>query len=498
MFENLRRFSSNETVPALESLLESHPAKKYRWLVVLWMVGLFAGGMVVFGHFFSWGNFDMLYHDWAVITGPRLAFLQKAIQQGLPPLHISDAETFHFETVRYLAVADVSLSPQYLLLNWLSLPVFNLVNIWFLYTLGFGGLLLLRRKLSLSLISFSALFLLFNFNGNILAHFSVGHESFGGYFLFPGFAWLIFRLLAGDRSWRWTTMMSLLLFFIWLQGSFHQFVWLLILLAGIAICVKGTFWTIIKTGLVTFLVSACRLLPCILVYNSYRQSFINGYPSLVAVWVNLVSLPNSVNSPFFVNSGLGSGLGEWELTSFIGLVGALFLVYFGVYRGLLHRAAKHRELILPLGAAFLLTVGPMFEILRALPIPLVQGERVSARMFSLVLVFGLILAAEHFQAWLDERSKKLVYLTGCAIALALVGVELWQDLLIWEVSNRDQNFWIYFTPDKWFVNNNYGDTLYLALVVAGLAVSAVSILVLCFISWREYRREKIKLRYSAA
>ena len=495
---NLQRFQNEKFNPALESLLDSHPSKKYRWLGVLWLTGLFVGGLVLFGHFFSWGNFDMMYQDWSLVTGPRLEFLQKALQGGQLPLHISDAETFHFETVRYFAVADSFASPQYLLLKWMSLPTFSLVNIWLLYSLGFAGLLVLMRKLRLSLISFSALFLLFNFNGGILAHYSVGHTNWGGYFLLPWFAWLVFRLLEGDHSWRWTTLMSIVIFAVWLQGSYHHFVWMLILLMGIGIFIPRTFWTVIKTGLVTFLVCAFRLLPCIVGYSVYKMSFLNGYPSLFSIWDNLVNLPHSLDPVFYINSSLGEGLGEWELASFIGLIGGLFLVYFGLYRGLLHRQARYRALAGPLGILLLLSLGPVSKLLMALPIPLVQGERAATRIFGLVLAFGLILAAEGLQRWLDSTPQKLAYLTGCALALVFIGVELWQDSLIWRVSNRDPNFWIYFNPDKWFVNNNYSDKLYIGLIGAGLVISIVSIVVLCGLSWREYRRERISRRSPVA
>ena len=485
---HLEQFQTETINPALESLLESHPARKYRWLVVLWLAGLFVGGLLLFGHFFSWGNFDLMYADWSLITGPRLEFLQKALQGSQLPLNISDAETFHFETTRYLAVADSFASPQYLLLKWMSLPTFSLVNLWLLYTLGFAGLLVLWRKLRLSLISFSALFLLFNFNGSILAHYSVGHTVFGGYFLLPWFAWLVFRLLEGDHSWLWTTLMSILLLAIWLQGSYHYFVALLILLFSIGLFSPRTFWTVIKTGLITFLVCAFRLLPCILEYTRYKVSFINGYPSLFALWDNLVNLPHSLDSVFFINSGLGEGLGEWELASFIGLIGGLFLVYFGLFRGLLQRQGRYRALAGPLGLIVLLSLGPVFKLIMALPIPLVQGERVSSRMFGVVLVFGLILAAERLQRWLDSTPHKLVYLTGCGLALVITAVELWQDSMIWHVSNRDPNFWIYFNPDKWFVNNNYSDSLYIGLVAAGSAITLITLGVLCVVSWRESRR----------
>jgi hypothetical protein len=487
MISSLRRGLSENLNPAMESLLEGGLSRKYRWLAVLWLVGLYVLGIVGFGLFFDWGNFSMEYHDWAMITGPRLQFLRTVIREGQLPLHISDAETFHSATVRYLAVPDAVISPQYLLLYKLPLPLFSLVNTWLLYTLGFAGLLVLLRKLRLSPASFTVLFLLFNFNGHILAHFSVGHMNWGGYFLFPWFAWLVFRLLEGDRSWLWTALTSLLLFITWLQGSYHQYLWLLILLAGIGIFVPRTFWMVTRTGLVAFLVCAFRLLPCILLYQIYKQGFFNGYPSLFSIWDNLVNITEPVGTPFYVNTMLGTAPGEWELTAFVGLLGALFLVYFGIYRGLLHREAPYRALLVPLGIILLLSLGPVYQILLNSPIPLLQGERVSARMFSLVLAFGLILGAERSQRWLDSSPQKSLSLGGSLLGLAIIGVELWQNARIWWVNNRDPNFWIYFDRFKWYVKNDYSDTIYLWLVFGGLAISIISILVLVGLSWRENR-----------
>ena len=358
---------------AVGSVLAGKTPGDFRWLEILWLTGLFAGGILVYGHFFNYGNFDMLYHDWAQITGPRMQFLQTAIREGQLPLHISDAETLHFATTRYLAIADVFISPQYLLLYWLSLPVFSYVNVCLLYALGFFGLIFIKNKLRLSSISFTILFLLFNFNGGILAHFSVGHYNWAGYFLLPWFAYLVIRLLDGDRSWLWTSLMAVLLFAIWLQGDYHHFLYLLILLAFIGILVPKTFLTVLRTGVAAFVVSAFRLLPCILSYPIYIQSFLNGYPSLLSIWDNLVDLPNSLNSAFFVNSNLGTPVGEWELTGFIGLLGGIFFAYFGVYRGLIQSKAPYNRMLVPLGIMTLFSLGPVFEVLKKLPIPNSSG-----------------------------------------------------------------------------------------------------------------------------
>ena len=477
---------------AVNAVLAPTPPRKFRWLTVIWMLGLFVGGIIVFRYFFINGNFDFLYMDWAQITGPRLQFLQTAIREGQLPLHISDSETLHFATTRYLAVADAFISPQYILLKWLSLQDFTLVNIWFLYSLGFLGLLAIKYKLRLSLVAFTAPFLLFNFNGYIFAHYNVGHANWGGYFLFPWFVWLILRLLDGDHTWLWTTLMAGLLFFIWLQGSYHEFVWLLILLALIGIFIPRTFLTVLRTGVLTFFVSAFRLLPCILEYKDFKVPFLGGYPSLALLFQNLVDLPSNSFPHYFGNINLGISAGEWEYTCFIGVLGGIFLIYFGIFRGLIRVKAEFNRLLIPISLMGMLTLGPVFQVFRYLPIPLIQGERVSSRIVAVVLAFGLILGAQQFQKLIDGISKKTILLGGSVVGLITIGIELWQDLQIWRISQRLQDFWIYFNPNKWYPINNMSDTVYIWLVFGGLVISIVSLAALGWISWMEYRQKKLK------
>ncbi len=163
--------------------------------------------------------------------------------------------------------------------------------------------------------------MLFNFNGQVLAHYSVGHATWGGYFLFSWVIWLVLNLLEGDSSWRMTLLTAGVLLVMWLQGSYHQVVFTLMLLGLIGIFVPRTFWTVIRTGTFALLGSAFRLLPAILLTSVFRPSFLNGYPSLYAIWINLVSVPHPQNTPFFM-PGMGeSWLGEWELTMFVDLLG---------------------------------------------------------------------------------------------------------------------------------------------------------------------------------
>jgi len=183
-------------------------------------------------------------------------------------------------------------------------------------------------------------------------------------------------------------------------------------------------------------------------------------------------------------------LAEWELTYFVGLVGALFLIFFGFYRGLVHHQSPYRALLAPMGIMTLFSLGYVFKFIQKSPIPLVEGERAIPRIFSVVLVFGLVIAAERFQRWLDTSPQKMLSITGALLGLAFIGFDLWQDFRIWQVTNRNHDFWIYFDRLKWYVKNNSSDTIYIGLVFGGLAISILSILILGGLSWREYRQKK--------
>ena len=465
-------------------LFQAQLTGKRRWIAWIWLLGVFLLGLYWFWIFFEHGGHTLLFHDWANITAPRYQFLKSAVQEMQFPLHISDPGTFHGYTYRYLSVPDTLISPQLVLLGWMAVTRFNLFNVCILYSLGFIGLLVLKNKFHISLIPFTALSLLFNFNGNILAHLSVGHANWVGYFLFPWFAWLVFRLLEGDRSWKWTLGMSVLLFVIWLQGSYHQFVWLLLMLGLIAIFVPRTFWFVVRAGVFILVMSAFRLLPAILVYDNYVGGFDNGFITLSVLFNYLIFMASPQEIKYFM-PGTGPFVGSWELTTFIGMVGTIFVIYFGLFRGLLARQAPFRALMLPLGIMLLLT-GGLYDIVDRLNIPLLGGERITSRMISVVLTFGLIMAAERFQRWLDNSDRKPFLAAASLMAFSLTGLDLWLNMNVWKISDSSRLFdWVYFDPSKWFVRNDYSDTLYLGLVFGGLAISLVTFILLAVLSWRE-------------
>ena len=479
------------------SLFQVEIQKDLRWLRGLWLAGLYALGFSWFGALFEWGNHPLNFEDWSLIAGPRLQFFTNAMRTLQLPLHISSAAAMHDFTTRYLSVPDTIFSPQLVLLRWNEIGPFDLRNVLLLYTLGFVGLLFLASRFRLSVISFAVLFLLFNFNGHVVAHYSVGHDSWGGYFLFPWFAWLVFRLLDGEHTWTWTLGMAVLMFVIWLQGSYHQYIYLLIFLGVVGIFIPRTFWTVIRTGVFTIFLSAFRILPAALLNLNYSGPFTNGYPIVYSLWDALV-VPYGPGTDHFYQSGLGDGIGAHEVTLFIGLIGALFLVYFGIYRGLIARQAPFRKLTLPLMVMLILAMGWVFGALRSIPIPLIQGERVSTRILSVVLLFGFIFTADRFQRWLDETQDRSYFRAVSLPVVLLMGFDLWQNLNVWRLSNAIARFEkIYYNPDLWFVANDYTDTLYFGMIGAGLAITLLTFGILLVLARRE-RRRKISAEQSTS
>ena len=146
------------------------------------------------------------------------------------------------------------------------------------------------------------------------------------------------------------------------------------------------------------------------------------------------------------------------------------LLYFGIYRGLVLPDLPFRSLALPLAGMFLLSFGEIYGWLRLLPIPIIQGERVSSRIISVVLVFLILIAAERVQRWLDAANLDPAPRVGAALVLLITVSEMWLNVQAWRIANAEKfSWWVYFDRHKWFVANHMEDTLYIGLVFGGLA-----------------------------
>jgi len=467
-------------------------------MFTLTAAGFYLLGILLWGLFFNWGRGPFTYHDWAEITLPRLAFLKNALSQGVLPLHASNLLEPGFITSRYLTLPDLLLSPQVLLLRFMEIGPFILVNTLLLYSFGHLGLLWFVRKFQLSTLVFSILFLLFNFNGHILAHYSVGHNTWGGYFLFPWIAVLVFQLFEGVKGWLWATKMALLMTAIYLQGSFHQFIWVLLFLGMLAITIPRHFLTLLKALVFAVLLNMVRILPPVLHYRTFESEYLGGYVTLQMLVESLLEMqiPNDIT----LGSGMLTGVGMWEFTIYTGWAGLIFLLIFGVYHWIQSNLDRKDwlKLMLPLTGLVLLSMHDIFKFVRLLPVPLLQGERIASRIISLAFMFLLLMASIEFQRWLDRSKVKGIAVVSSCFLIILIAHDLWQNFELWSIPHASTMYpFIEFNSATWMPMNDYNDIHYLGVLAVGLVISLLIPGILLLMVRRETAHNENALQRSA-
>ncbi len=453
------------------------------WLGGILLGGLFLIGLLHWGILLDWFNNQFNVGDWHLIVGPELSFLEKAFRSGQLPLH---GESPLLVPGRYFSRVGRPFSPQTLLLFFLEPNVFVLVNVWIMYAVGFIGLLILRKRYNLSIVSFVLLFLLFNFNGHITAHLAIGHIEWVGYFLLPYYVLLVLHLVEGKEvSWRWVLGMALTLLFINLQGAYHFFLWCMVFLFLIMLF-RPRLWKPVLTGVIASgLVSMVRILPTAIEY--YKGSgikFMYGFFSIPQLFDSLI-VPHA---PYVLNFP-GGMVGFWEYDFFIGLVGLAFIVSFGMIRTWLNQKS-YRVLFFPMLVMLLFSLQDMYKPLFNSPLPFLDSERVPARFIIVPLVFLITLASIEFNSFVDrwkneQWQEKILALFGTVF----VGYELFQHSRIWrpefittQVSER-------FTDIIQVNVVNISDPPYIFSIIFGLAIMIVSLGLLIYLAYRRRNRK---------
>jgi hypothetical protein len=467
-------------------LFKSHNTRRWDNLII---AALYLCGLILWGIFFNWGDIPYQYQDWSEVNMPRLATLQDALRNNVLPLHVNDAAILRCGCDRYFSAVDTIISPQVILLKWMPIGQWVLAHIWLLYSAGFGGIVLLRRRFALSLPIFGLLFFLVFFNGHILAHLSIGHITWGGYFLFPYLVLLVDRLIRGDHSWRWILHTSLLLFVIYLQGSFHQFIWVLIFLGFLSLAHFRGFFTVLKAMVFACLMSAFRLLPPILSFNNFDRDFYGGYPRLFSLYEALTHwVPPAEAMPF---NHQGSNLGYWEFDLYIGKFGFWLLIFAGLIWFILQiRARKLAPILLPITALAVLAYDRVYLLFRQLPIPLLAGERVTTRMISLAFVFFVVYALSAVQQGMNRftKGKWAAYLLASLAALYQAYL-LIERLLAWQVTAAARAFPPAYTNLAEKFVANHADPQYFLVLAGGAALSLLTIALLTYLAHRSPRSE---------
>lgn len=436
----------------------------------LGLAALILAGLFQWGDLLNWGRVPFDLADWYDITAPRLRYLQEAIRLGVLPLHVSVAAGMKGATDRFLAVPDLILSPQVLLLRLLDPGTFALVNVLLLYLAGCAGLLLLRRRWRLSLAAFAPLFVLFNFNGHITAHLAVGHLTWGGYFLLPFFVERVLSLLEHGGGRRWAAFTALLLTAIFWQGAFHPFVWCLLLLGLLGLGSPAARWPAWGAAVLAVALNLVRVLPAALVAADLKIGFSSGFTSVGELLGGLVRLVPPARALENLTP-LNPQVAWWEFDHYLGWLGLVF-VLGGAWAA--WRRRELRPLLAALAVLAALSVGRLYRVVFVLGVPLLSGERVTSRFLIVPLLFLMTLAAaglqRRWQACPPAGAERLAALLGF---LLLTG-DLEQHRLLWKVTQLGSLF----APQSGLAAlhpANHADAVYFSVLGVGLALSLAAL-----------------------
>jgi hypothetical protein len=485
------KFISNTAIKAeklVHAFFDPEIEKDFRFLGFFVFCVIFLAGAIWWISIFNYGKPGMNFRDWSDINIPRLYFLQQAIRLHVFPWHMSYTPALH-GTDRFFSLPDVITSPQVLLLALMNVRHFFFIDFMFYYTIATCSMIWIKRLLNLSLAAVCFFFFLFNFNGYLVAHYSIGHITWASHFLFPLFFALMIRFSQGMKGWRWVAATAFLMFFIILAGGSHQFTWLLIfILLMIPAYWRRAGW-LLAAMLFAGLLSAVRLLPPGLELERFSLEWSGipaGYPSVMSLIQYMVYLvgPTGVSEP----------LRYWEFNLFVGIIGAIFIIFFGLVKWInnLDSPGEFSGFILPVMGLVFFSLSDTYSLVKAIPFPLFQGERVISRMIDVPFVFLLIVAVFYFQKWLSGRKHALPFYVGIA------GLFLWMvhDLRI------NSNLW---SLDKLALISdltqldfsqmnlvsNHPDPVYFTVFYLGLAITLITMATLLYLSLREYKRKRV-------
>jgi len=465
-------------------------------LLTMSMVALYVAGLIGWAYVLGWGAVPLDFHDWTGINLPRLLFVQDSLRAGAWPLHMTGGPALHDVTDRFLALPDVITSPQTLLLLFMPVQTFVLADVLIQYSLGFCGLVLLRRYLQWSPYAFALVFVLFVFNGHILSHYSVGHFTWGPYFLFSFVVLFVLRFLDGDRSVRLLAWFALVMAYTVLAGGQHHMTWVLILLALLVpFCWRHAWW-LVGAALASGLLSAVRLLPPALELSAFRQAGLVadaiGFPSLAHMVIALTMLRREFSS---FNIALPGNMwffdnAFFEFNAFIGVAG-LALVVLGLFVWLRNGTPRYPQLVVPVFVMIALSLGSTYRLVRLTGLPMLDGERYTARMFVLPLLILIVIAATSLDRVLRRPSIAAWHRVVAMLALGYATLDIAASVRLWRVAVSSGLFKAAPFDPRIVERIDRADPPYVTAILAGLVITGVTAIVLLWLAARAPARQRL-------
>jgi hypothetical protein len=220
--------------------------------------------------------------------------------------------------------------------------------------------------------------------------------------------------------------------------------------------------------------------------GAFDDDFLGGYRTpqqLIKAFVQIIPPSESLDPQI-----TGATLGWWEFDTYIGLAGVCFLGFFGILWLKNHKKEfGYPALILPLLALSAFSIRNVYLIIRITQIPLFSGERVSARFLIIPVVFLIVFACTALQDRLRERNFNLLDITFSSVLLLILLAELWSHLETWKVMNSVSAFPYTYTDLAVKTVSNHPDPVYTNGLLAGLAITVLSSVVLLLLSFRDHK-----------
>lgn len=418
-------------------------------------------GTLAWLRFFDWGNAELDTFDWSKELA-YLSVIQEALQSLQLPVHTDRAFQ---NTHRFLANPEIPLSPQLVLLRWLDLRTYAIVNWCMLHVVGVAGTLALALRMRVSVVTTAFLFLLLGWNGYVVAHLAVGHSMWSGYFFYPWFAWALFGILeaAPQTRGRWAFRLGVILTLAMAQGGFHLTSWLLGFMALTALARPRIARAVGRAFVWFAALSAFRWLPAVVAFAQLRRPANPGFPGVDVLFAALAEVRGH-------DAPLIQHIGWWEYDAYIGPI-ALVLVMTLAMSTYIRGSISDRLLFVPVAVIFVLSMGDLWRPIADLPVPLVNSERGPSR-FLIVPLFFMIIAAARADGEFVRRCPHLrALLAGASmLLLVLVARDLYMHLDFWSFPHHGTHHW----PRINVRIVSESDPLYVASLVIGWSVSGIT------------------------
>lgn len=485
------------------TLFSGHIQRRSEKLTVIAAVlVLFILGVQHWLSFYDYGRVDLDYHDWRLTRGYWDVVLLAAETNELP-FFVSEDRA---HTDRFLGDPDPAWNPFFILAPLMSVSQFALVNTLIFYLLGFAGMLLLWRRYDWSIVTLTFFYLLFNFNGFITSHLSVGHFTWISYFAFPALIYYLFQILEGKRiAYRAALKTGFIIFLMGLMGGFHFIIWWVWLLILVGLFNKQFLLPVCLAIGSGALLLAVRFIPAAFALGGYTQPFRTGFMTPMQLLEGLVNIRDYGFVDQYggmVQTLLLDKLRWWEFDLYVGLLGASFIFIFGIvvrfFRHLLPQFTAFRELDKPIIILTLFSMGTFYSYITELPLPLVASERATSRFFIVPLLVLLVLACHRFQSLIPRLITTSTRQILAFAVLWQIAYSLNAHSTVWSVANV-KTFFALKTPYIEVAHDaiasitskvlTTSEQLYVASFSVGLVVSLIA-LVAWVVVYRRYRGEQ--------